>query len=133
MGEPAAIPGAMALPAHHLALTKYNGKLYVFAGFIAGTVDKLSACTPIDKAFEYDPVNDSWKAPAPMPVKRGAAVAATVGDRMYVIGGVTTAPGATNPAIRPNTPQRVLATVQEYDPKTNTWSERASVPTPCNH
>jgi N-acetylneuraminic acid mutarotase len=123
----------MALPAHHLALTEYNGKIYVFGGFIAGTVDKLSAWTPIDNAFEYDPVNDSWKALAPMPVKRGAAVAATVGDKMYVIGGVTTAPGATNPAIRPNTPQRVLATVQEYDPKTNTWQERASMPTPRNH
>jgi len=123
----------MALPAHHLALTEYRGKIYVFGGFTAGTVDGLSAWTPIDNAFEYDPVNDSWKALAPMPVKRGAAVAATIGNKMYVIGGVTTAPGATNPAIRPNTPQRVLATVQEYDPETNSWRERATMPTPRNH
>ena len=123
----------MAVPAHHLALTEYRGKIYVFGGFTAGTVDGLSAWTPIDNAFEYDPVNDSWKALAPMPVKRGAAVAATIGNKMYVVGGVTTAPGATNPAIRPNTPQRVLATVQEYDPETNSWRERATMPTPRNH
>jgi N-acetylneuraminic acid mutarotase len=123
----------MVLPAHHLALTEYRGKIYVFGGFIAGTVEGQAAWTPIDNAFEYDPLNDSWKALAPMPTKRGAAVAATVGDRMYVIGGVTTAPGATNPAIRPTTPQRVLGTVQEYDPEANTWRERATMPTPRNH
>ena len=123
----------MALPAHHLALTEYRGKIYVFGGFTAGTVDGLAAWTPIDNAFEYDPIKDSWRALAPMPTKRGAAVAATVGNKMYVIGGVTTAPGATNPAIRPNTPQRVLGTIQEYDPESNTWRERATMPTPRNH
>ncbi len=51
------------------------------ARFLLG-IGEASAWTPIDNAFEYDPVNDSWKALAPMPVKRGAAVAATVGDKM---------------------------------------------------
>ncbi len=96
----------MALPAHHLALTELNGKIYVFGGFTAGKIGNLAAWTPIDNAFEYDPVNDSWKALAPMPTKRGAAVAATVGGKMYVIGGATTAPGATNPAIHPTVAQR---------------------------
>src|SRR5580692_5119113 len=123
----------MALPAHHLALTELNGKIYVFGGFTEGKIGNLAAWTPIDNAFEYDPVNDSWKALAPMPTKRGAAVAATVGGKMYVIGGATTAPGATNPAIHPTVAQRVLSTVEEYDPEKNTWRERASMPTPRNH
>jgi N-acetylneuraminic acid mutarotase len=123
----------MPLPAHHLSLTEYNGKVYVFGGFIAGRVGNLTAWAPINNAFEYDPANDSWKELAPMPTKRGAGVAATVGDKMYVIGGATVAPGATNPAIHPTTAQRVVGTVEEYDPKTNQWQVRASMPTPRNH
>src|SRR6266852_7582403 len=123
----------MALPAHHLALTESGGKIYVFGGFTEGKVGNLAAWVPINNAFEYDPAKDSWKALAPMPTKRGAAVAAAVGDKIYVIGGATTAPGETNPAIHPTYPQRVLSTVQEYDPKTNTWRERSPMPTPRNH
>jgi N-acetylneuraminic acid mutarotase len=123
----------MVLPAHHLALTEWRGKIYVFGGFTAGKIGNLAAWTPIDNAFEYDPVNDSWKARAPMPTKRGAAVAATVGGKMYVIGGASTAPGATNPAIHPTVAQRVLSTVEEYDPETNAWRTRAPMPTPRNH
>ncbi len=118
----------MALPAHHLASTELNGKIYVFGGFTAGKIGNLAAWTPIDNAFEYDPVNDSWKALAPMPTKRGAAVAATVGGKMYVIGGATTAPGATNPAIHPTVAQRVLSTVEEYDPGDQHLAHRAP---PC--
>src|SRR5580704_13235748 len=123
----------MVLPAHHLALTELNGKIYVFGGFTAGKIGNLAAWTPIDNAFEYDPVQDSWKALAPMPTKRGAAVAATVAGKMYVIGGATTAPGATSPSIHPTVAQRVLNTVEEYDPETNTWRTRAAMPTPRNH
>src|SRR5580704_10221104 len=104
----------MALPAHHLALTELNGKIYVFGGFTEGKIGNLAAWTPINNAFEYDPVNDSWKALAPMPTKRGAAVAA-------------------NPAIHPTVAQRVLSTVEEYDPETNTWRTRSPMPTPRNH
>ncbi len=63
----------MALPAHHVALTEYNGKIYVFGGFTAGKVNNLAAWTPINNSFEYDPVKDTWKELAPMPIKRGAA------------------------------------------------------------
>ena len=123
----------MPLPAHHLALAELNGKIYVFGGFTEGKIGNLAAWTPINNAFEYDPVNDSWKALAPMPTKRGAAVAATVAGKMYVIGGATTAPGATNPSIHPTVAQRVLSTVEEYDPQTNTWRTRDPMPTPRNH
>lgn len=122
----------MALPSHHVAFTEYKGKIYGFGGFVYPTSGP-AAWVPINNAWEYDPVADSWKALAPMPSKRGSPVAVAVGDKIYVIGGVGTMPGATDPAINQSTPQLVVGTVEEYDPEKNTWRERSPMPTPRNH
>lgn len=122
----------MALPSHHVAFTEYKGKIYAFGGFVYPQSGP-AAWVPINNAFEYDPEADTWKALAPMPTKRGAELAAAVGDKIYVIGGVTTRAGATDPAIGPASPQTVLGTVEEYDPANNTWRERSPMPTPRNH
>ena len=53
--------------------------------------------------------------------------------KIYVIGGASTVPGATNPSIHPTIAHRVLGTVEEYDPEANTWRARANMPTPRNH
>src|SRR5258706_15019667 len=68
-----------------------------------------------------------------MPTKRGSPVAVTVGDRMYVIGGATTPPGSKETAVHPQRPHISVSTVEEYDPATNTWRQRAAMPTPRNH
>ncbi|MEQ1885452.1 MAG: kelch repeat-containing protein [Bryobacteraceae bacterium] len=122
----------MARPAHHLALTGYNGKVYIFGGFEPppGTTP---GWVPLNNAWEYDPANDSWKALAPMPTARGAAQAAEINGKIYVIGGGTLAPGAEKPYLDFQTPQNSLNLVEEYDPATNTWRKRASMPTPRNH
>ena len=122
----------MALPAHHTALASYNDRIYVFGGFVYPTTGG-AAWVPIDNAWEYNPAQDSWKALAPMPIKRGAAVAAAVGDRIYVVGGATTQPWAKENFLSFATPQRGLGTVQAYDPKTNSWRELMPMPTPRNH
>ena len=122
----------MARPAHHLALTGYNGKIYIFGGFEPppGTTP---GWVPLNNAWEYDPVADTWKALAPMPTKRGAAQAAEINGKIYVIGGGTLAPGAEKPYLDFQTPQNSLNIVEEYDPKTNTWRTRSPMPTPRNH
>src|SRR5215469_4267571 len=122
----------MALPSHHIAFTEYHGKIYAFGGFVYPTSGP-AAWVPINNAWEYDPANDSWKALAPMPSKRGSPVAVAVNDKIYVIGGVTLAPGSSNTAISFDTPQQVVGTVEEYDPAANTWRERSPMPTPRNH
>jgi N-acetylneuraminic acid mutarotase len=122
----------MALPSHHVAFCEHDGKIYAFGGFVYPETGP-AAWVPINNTWEYDPVNDSWKALAPMPTKRGAAEAAEVNGKIYVIGGATTAPGAKENYINQTTRQNVLGTVEEYDPKTNTWRQRASMPTPRNH
>lgn len=122
----------MALASHHVAFTEWNGKLYAFGGFVPPPSGP-PAWVPIDNAWEYDPANDSWKALAPMPTRRGSPVAATVNGKMYVIGGASTHPGSSEPAVLPARPHRSLGTVEEYDPATNTWRARSPMPTARNH
>jgi N-acetylneuraminic acid mutarotase len=60
----------MPRAAHHAALAAANGKIYVMGGFVppADTALPLGAAwQPIDNAWQYDPVADSWKSLAPLP------------------------------------------------------------------
>ena len=123
---------SMALASHHVALAELNGKIYAFGGFVLPK-EGPPAWQPIDNAWVYDPAVDAWKALAPMPSKRGAAVAAAAGGKLYVIGGATTVPGAKEPGILGTRPHSVVATVEEYDPATNSWRARSAMPTPRNH
>ncbi|MFY9531322.1 MAG: kelch repeat-containing protein [Candidatus Acidiferrales bacterium] len=122
----------MALPSHHVAFTEYRGKIYAFGGFVYPQSGP-PAWAPINNSWEYDPETDTWKPLAPLPTKRGSALAAAVGDKVYVIGGASTPPGSNQKAIDPSHPQVCLGTVEEYDPPTNAWHERSPMPTPRNH
>ena len=122
----------MPLPAHHLAVTEYRGKVYVFGGG-AQLQPGGSNWVPINNAWVYDPSNDTWKALAPMPTARGAAVAAEVGGKIYVIGGASVHPGAKITGLSATTPHRSLGTNEVYDPETNKWETRSPMPTSRNH
>jgi N-acetylneuraminic acid mutarotase len=122
----------MPLLSHHVAFAEFRGKIYAFGGFVL-PASGPPAWAPIDNAWEYDPAADSWKALAPMPTKRGSPVAAVVGERIYVIGGATTPPGSKETAVHPARPHVSVGAVEEYDPSTNTWRQRSSMPTPRNH
>ena len=123
---------SMPHPSHHTTVTEMNGKFYLFGGFVL-PASGPPAWVPIADAWEYDPAADAWRALAPMPTKRGAAVAAAAGGKVYVIGGAAPFPGDPNQSLHPARPHRSLGTVEEYDPATNTWRERAPMPTPRNH
>ena len=122
----------MALASHHVAFTSYRDKIYAFGGFVLPQSGP-PAWVPINNAWEYDPAADSWRALAPMPTKRGAAVATAVGNKIYVIGGATTPPGSSQTSIDQSHPQQVVGTVEIYDPESNTWSQGSPMPTPRNH
>jgi len=126
----------MPVPAHHEALAEYRGKIYVFGGFISHVIPGqtgLAGWQPVDNTWEYDPVADSWKALAPVPTKRGSAGAVVVGGRIYVIGGAIPEPGSNEVALLPTTASRSTGANEAYDPETNTWETRSSMPTPRNH
>jgi peroxiredoxin/N-acetylneuraminic acid mutarotase len=127
---------SMPQPAHHAALAAYNGKIYVCGGFIAPEKSPLpigAAWQPISDVWEYDPATDSWKALAPLPGKRGAAVAVEAFGKIHVIGGCTTVEGTKAPFFTFMGPCNVLSTNDVYDPTTNKWESRKPMAVPRNH
>jgi len=122
----------MPVASHHVAFASHNDRIYAFGGFRLPESGP-PAWVPISEAWEYDPANDTWKALAPMPSKRGAAAAAVVEGKIHVIGGAGVVPGSNEPGIHPARAHQVSGLNEEYDPATNSWRTRAPMPTPRNH
>ena len=126
----------MPRPAHHAALAAANGKIFVMGGFVVPKDNAIpvgGAWEPIDNAWEYDPAADSWKSLPPLPGKRGAALAAEAGGKIYVIGGATTVDGSNDPFFTFFGPSKVLATNDVYDPVKNKWESRTPMSVARNH
>jgi len=86
-----------------------NGRLYA----IGGTVDELVFTAAVE---EYDPATNSWTTKAPMPTRRAwIGLAAAANGKLYAVGGLTV--GGEVGA--------VLDTVEEYDPATDSWTNKA--------
>jgi N-acetylneuraminic acid mutarotase len=97
-----------------------NGKLYAVGG---GGGDTGTVSNRVAVVEEYDPVTDHWTAKAPMPTARVLlGLAAATNDKLYAVGGL----GGANTVAS-------LATVEEYDPATNSWTMKAPMPTPRQH
>jgi Common central domain of tyrosinase/Kelch motif len=126
----------MPRAAHHAAIATANGKLYVIGGFVPPKDTQIptgGAWEPIADVWEYDPSVDSWKSLAPLPTKRGAAVAVEVGGKIYVIGGATTVAGSKDPYFTFFGPSLVLTTNEVFDPATNKWESRKPMSVARNH
>jgi N-acetylneuraminic acid mutarotase len=123
------------LPVHHAGLAVYHDKIYMFGGYILNTDPNIpgGGWEPVDNAWQFDPVANSWKALAPLPGKRGSPIAEEVGGQIYVIGGAIPEPGSKEVAIRPSRAARSVSTNEAYDPETNKWTTRSPMPTPRNH
>jgi N-acetylneuraminic acid mutarotase len=78
-------------------------------------------CVPLTTVEEYDPETNSWRARADLPAGRWALGAVAGADRrIYAIGGRGGEPCGPND----------LGTVEAYDPRFDTWTTRAEMPTP---
>jgi N-acetylneuraminic acid mutarotase len=67
----------------------------------------------------YDPATDSWTRKADMPTGRLWVSSSVVDGKIYTIGG-SSGPDYLSPS---------LATVEMYDPATDTWTQKADMPT----
>ncbi len=96
-----------------------TGKIFVMGGLADSTTNNPRASTANE---EYDPATDTWTTRAPMPVGRCRHGAVFSGGKIYVVGGA-----GSDPAIgMPPDP----ATMDVYDPATDTWRIGPSPATP---
>lgn len=103
-----------------VAAVTLHDKIYVVGGFEQPGFSNLMNLAITASVEEYDPFTDRWTTKAPMPVGLHHAGIAVTGGRLYVIGGyMQSGLGVWQPA----------ATVYAYDPATDTWAERAPMPT----
>jgi N-acetylneuraminic acid mutarotase len=108
---------------NHPAADTYNGKIYVVGGF-------NGSGHSTNFLFIYDPLTNKWEQGKNMPTARAALTAKFVNGTLYAIGG--------DGDIQYNergiyNPQGVVNTNEAYDPKNNSWSIKAPMPTPRDH
>ncbi len=75
--------------------------------------------TELDSVEVFDPATSVWDTLAPMPTPRSSASAAVIDGKLYVVGG--------EDKRHPSRP--VYDVLEVYDPATDTWTQKASMPT----
>ncbi len=110
----------MPAPRSDFGVGVVNGVVYAVGGVSGGTVGTVEA---------YDPSTDTWTAKAPLPTPRYDLAVAVVGGILYAMGGFHEAP-VCDPAYLGSPCYEALATVEAYDPATDTWTTKAPMPTP---
>ncbi len=117
----------MPTPRALFGTSAVGGTIYTIGGTIKG-LDKLAVVEA------YDTATDTWTRRADMPTPRNALATAVVDGKVYAVGGW----GMDQPkggweALDPKALASDFATVEAYDPKTDTWAARADMPTPRSH
>lgn len=95
-----------------MSVAGLDGRIYVFGGYPSSRVS-------VSSVQVYDTATGRWQLTTPLPVPLNHTVAASVGGRLYVIGGQRDAGGA----------GPFVDTVHEFDPATAAWTRRAPMPT----
>jgi N-acetylneuraminic acid mutarotase len=91
-----------------------NGKIYVMGG--ESSLGSSARAT----VEAYDPATDRWTRKADMPTPRARAASSVVDGKIYVFGGARGGGGS----------YPEMATVEAYDPATDTWTRKADMPAP---
>jgi len=91
-----------------------NGKIYAIGG--------SNNDTQLAVNEEYNPVTDTWTTKAPMPTARSGFAIAVYENRIYCIGGTT--------GDSVNVVSGFTGVTEVYDPETDTWQTKLSMPTP---
>jgi N-acetylneuraminic acid mutarotase len=103
-----------------VAAAMLGNRIYVVGGFEKPSLNNVINLSITPSLEEYDPSTDQWTSKTPMPVGLHHVGIGVVGGRMYVVGGYKQSGlSVWGP----------VATVYAYDPGTDSWSERAPMPT----
>lgn len=118
-----------------------NGKIYAIGGdnsSISGDcITGLGWSYLLVNTNEmYDPAANVWTLKAPMPTARALFATAVYENKIYCMGGYTTNITYSNETygssfvLEPHATYIDMAVNEVYDPSTDTWSNRAPMPTP---
>ena len=99
-------------PRQAFSASVVDGKIYTIGGW--------DGSRWVSTVEMYDPATDTWTRKANMPTARFYLSSEAVNGKIYAIGGAATV----------SVTGQVLDTVEEYDPVTNIWSQKADMPTP---
>jgi N-acetylneuraminic acid mutarotase len=106
---------AMPTARSGFAIAVLQNKIYVMGG------NGASGILGVNEV--YDPVKDSWETKVAMPTARADLCASVVGGKIYVIG------GKEDWGVEPS--YHELGVNEVYNPETDTWSTKASLPVPA--
>jgi N-acetylneuraminic acid mutarotase len=95
------------------AIAEYQNKIYCIGG-------QNSAISNVALTQVYDPATDTWTTKTSMPTARYGATAQVVDGKIYVIGGAN--------LLGYDLGVEALNVTEVYDPLTDTWTTKASVP-----
>jgi N-acetylneuraminic acid mutarotase len=103
-----------------VAAATLGEKIYVVGGFEKPSLGNVLNFAITPSVEMYDPATGRWTSKAPMPVGLHHVGIGVAGGRLYIIGGYSKSGlSVWNP----------VATVYAYDQTTDSWTERASMPT----
>ncbi len=119
---------------HHPGFAAVGGKLYSIGGFTIARPagGGLPAWVPSNSVWIYDTAANAWSKGTPVPTPRGALSATAIGTKIYAIGGARN-PSYSTPELRPSVPVENVATNEDYDTETNTWTLARPMLTARNH
>ena len=103
--------------ANHVAVVSLEGQIYAFGGFTEQNRN------PDNHAYAYEVKQDKWSAVAPLPRPRGAAAAVALNGKIHLIGGASS----------PTDERASVGWHEVYDPKTDQWSRKKSLPGARDH
>jgi N-acetylneuraminic acid mutarotase len=90
-----------------------NGKIYAISGHQSGSL--------VARVDEYEPATDTWRRRANIPTARSSLSTSVVDGKIYAIGGAKWNNVTTEGTF--------YATVEEYDPVTDTWTMKSDMST----
>ena len=104
-----------------------DGKIFVIGGEIQPEMDEYGDVS-LSTVEMYDPETDTWERKADMPTVRSSVSVSVVDGKIYVIGGSEVKKVQIPRGFKYE--YKELPTVEMYDPATDTWIQKADMPTP---
>jgi N-acetylneuraminic acid mutarotase len=113
----------MPTPRYYFAVAVYDNKIYTFGGLTATPIQNN---TYVGVTEVYDSATDTWETKTSMPTNRSALCANVVDGKIILTGGIVYGP--------PPSFSSISEVTEVYDPETDNWLTKASIPNPvCSY